>query len=316
MSETLVIALLAIIAGPVLVSFAIEALRGAPKPPAALPWAPELTPQIAQAAGIRLRYLKTGEGPPLVLLHTLRTQLDIFQKLIPELRRTFTVYAVDYPGHGWSDIPATQYTPAFFVDCVGRFLEDQRIERATVAGVSIGAVIALLLAARWHPAIDRVVAINPYDYARGLGIARANLVARAIFTLALVPILGETVMRLRNPLLENTILRGGVCDPASLPQSFLREGYQVGCRPGHYRAFLSLLRNAYRWDDAQSEYGTVSVPVLLVYGDQDWSRQPERDSTFRKIPGARREVVNNGGHFLPLDRPQELLQLIEQFARS
>lgn len=56
--------------------------------------------------GTRLRHLKIGSGPALVLLHTLRTQLDYFQRLIPRLTRHFTVYAVDLPGLGWSDIRA------------------------------------------------------------------------------------------------------------------------------------------------------------------------------------------------------------------
>ena len=316
MNETLVVVLLAVIAGPVLVSFAVERLRSDPKAPGGLSWAPDLAVRFAQVGTMRLRYVRTGQGPPLVLLHTLRTQLDLFQKIIPELGKTFTVYAVDYPGHGWSDIPATQYAPAFFVDTVARFLEDQRIEKAAVAGVSIGATISLLLAARQHPAIDRVIAVNPYDYARGLGIARANLVARVIFTLALVPIVGETVMRFRNAMLETRIMQGGVADPAALPQTFLRESYAVGCRRGHYRAFLNLIRNAHQWDDSPSAYGKIGRPVLLVYGDKDWSRQPERDATFRKIPQARLEVVKNGGHFLPLDRPHELLRLILEFART
>jgi pimeloyl-ACP methyl ester carboxylesterase len=49
----------------------------------------------------RLRYLKTGSGPtPLILLHTVRTQLDHFQLVIPRLSPVFTVYTVDLPGYG------------------------------------------------------------------------------------------------------------------------------------------------------------------------------------------------------------------------
>jgi pimeloyl-ACP methyl ester carboxylesterase len=247
------------------------------------------------------------------LLHTLRTQLDIFQKIIPELAKTFTVYTLDYPGHGWSDIPATDYTPAFFVDIVGKFLDEQRIGNATLAGVSIGGTIPLLLAAHRHSAVARVVAINSYDYAKGRGITRANLVAWLIFTLARIPVLGETVMRFRNPLVERKVLEGGVADPDALPESFLRETYAVGCRRGHYRAFLNLIRNAYKWEEARSEYGKISVPVLVVYGDQDWSRESERRATLERIPGAKLEVVKNGGHFLSLDCPQDIIRLIREF---
>jgi pimeloyl-ACP methyl ester carboxylesterase len=53
---------------------------------------------------MKLRYIKTGAGPNLVLLHTLRTQLDLFEKVVPGLAKHFTVYALDYPGHGYSDM--------------------------------------------------------------------------------------------------------------------------------------------------------------------------------------------------------------------
>jgi pimeloyl-ACP methyl ester carboxylesterase len=313
-SLIVVIVVVLALAGLVVISFAAEAMRSEPKPPAVLVWAPDLAIQTVRIDGIGLRYIRTGAGPPLVLLHTLRTQLDIFQKMIPDLARTFTVYAPDYPGHGWSDIPQTDYSPAFFVESVSKFLNSQRIEKATVAGVSIGGTIPLLLAARRHPAVARVVAINPYDYAKGLGIARANFVAWLIFSAARLPVVGETFMRLRNPLVESRIMAGGVADPASLPPSFLREAYTVGCRRGHYRAFLNLIRRADQWDDAKAEYGKITVPVLLIYGDQDWSNEAERRSTFEKIPGARLEVISNGGHFLPLDRPQQLTELMIRFA--
>ena len=42
-----------------------------------------------------IRYLKSGKGAPIVLLHTIRTQLDYFEYVIPELAKHFTVYALD-----------------------------------------------------------------------------------------------------------------------------------------------------------------------------------------------------------------------------
>ena len=81
-------------------SFVVEALRPKPKPPAKLRWAPNIPIESVEVGGNTLRYVKSGKGPALVLLHTLRTQLDLFEKLVPELSKHFTVYALDYPGHG------------------------------------------------------------------------------------------------------------------------------------------------------------------------------------------------------------------------
>jgi hypothetical protein len=78
-----VIVFLAVGIGVWLVSFLIEALRPKPNPPANLSWAPAIPIESVEVGGNKLRYIKTGKGPALVLLHTLRTQLDLFQKIVP-----------------------------------------------------------------------------------------------------------------------------------------------------------------------------------------------------------------------------------------
>src|SRR5262249_58954428 len=99
----------------VVISFVVEALRPAPRPPERLDWDPDVPIQYVALSGVNVRYIKTGSGPCLVLLHTLRTQLDLFEKVVPNLARSFTVHALDYPGHGYSDIPTARYDADFFV---------------------------------------------------------------------------------------------------------------------------------------------------------------------------------------------------------
>ena len=72
------------VAGVWLVSQITEALRPVPQTPKTLRWAPEIPIGYVDIGGCKLRYIKTGRGPNLVLLHTLRTQLDLFEKVVPE----------------------------------------------------------------------------------------------------------------------------------------------------------------------------------------------------------------------------------------
>ena len=300
-----------------LVSFLIEALRRKPKPPAKLRWAPDIPIETVDIDGAKLRYIKSGKGPVLVLLHTLRTQLDLFEKVVPELSKHFTVYALDCPGHGYSDIPQARYHAAFFTRAVEGFLNKLDLRDVTLAGVSIGGSIALIIAARHTPRVARVVAINPYDYAKGRGMGRAGLFGAFVTYAALVPVVGETVMRLRNSLIMDAVLRGGVADSESIPPALLKEMYLVGNRPGHYRGFLSLLRNAESWEAATKDYGRIQMPILLIWGDQDWARPVERERDRMLIPGVEMTTLAGGGHFLPLDRPRELTEAIVRFgARS
>ncbi|MBI2993404.1 MAG: alpha/beta fold hydrolase [Gammaproteobacteria bacterium] len=313
---TILLLVLAAALASVAISICVEALRKPTQTPAGLYWNARIPVEFTEINGMQIRHIKTGHGPNLVLLHTLRTQLDIFQKIIPELARDFTVHALDYPGHGFSAIPDTQYAPDLFVRTVEGFLERMDIRDATLAGVSIGACIPLLLVADGNTRIKKIVAMNPYDYARGTGLTRAGLVAWLIFTAARVSVLGETVMRLRNRLVERLIMEGGVARPEALPREFLEQMFVSGEREGHYRAFLNLIRHAYLWDDCHHAYGRIRVPVLLVYGDRDWSRPEERRRTAGEIPGSRVETVAAGGHFLPLDQPGRVAELIKGFAQS
>ena len=303
-------------AGVWVASHLLEALRRAPSPPKRLGWAPEIAVDYVAVDGQQLRYIRTGTGANLVLLHTLRTQLDLFEKIVPDLARDFTVYALDYPGHGYSDIPNTKYDADFFVRSVEGFLDALDLRAATLCGASIGGAISLIIAARRNARVSRVLAVNPYDYAKGRGLARSSLTGRMIVATAGIPVIGETVMRLRNFVIMKGILQGGVAEASSIPQDLMREMYEVGNRRGHYRAFLSLLRNAASWEAATAAYRDIRLPAMLIWGDKDWARTSEREHDRSLIPGVEMVTVNDAGHFLPLDRPKELLELIVRFACS
>jgi len=296
-----------------LLSHVMEALRPVPKTPATLRWAPEIPIHYVEVDGGKLRYIKAGAGPVLVLLHTLRTQLDLFEKVVLELSKHFTVYALDYPGHGYSDIRKGRYDAAFFVKAVEGFLEKQDLRDVTLAGVSIGGAIPLIIAAKQNPRVARVVAINPYDYAKGRGMARSSLLGWMITYASLIPVLGEIVNRLRNFVIMKAVLRGGVADPKSIPAELMKDMYVVGNRRGHYRAFISLLRNAESWEAATKDYHRINVPVLLIWGDRDWARPSEREHDHNLIPGVRTVSVKQGGHFLPLDRPDAVTRHLLKF---
>ena len=299
-----------------LISFVIEALRPRPKTPTTLRWAPSIPLQTIEVDGNKLRYIKTGKGPTLVLLHTLRTQLDLFEKLVPELSKHFTVFAFDYPGHGYSDIPDAPYDAAFFTKVVEGFLDTLDLRDATLAGVSIGASLVLILAARHNPRVARVIAVNPYDYAGHGGMSRGSLAGWLATYASLIPFIGETFMRLRNYPVVTAVIRGGVADANNIPPALMTELYNVGDRPGHYRAFIALLRNVASWEAATKDYGRIEIPVLLIWRDRDWATPQEREHDRSLIPGVEMKTLERAGHFLPLDRPQELTELIVGFARA
>jgi len=258
-----------------------------------------------------MRYTRTGSGRTLVLLHTLRTQLEYFDGLIAQLDTArFDAIALDLPGHGRSTAPRVAYTAAYFTDAVAGALDALDLQDAVVAGDSIGGAIALGLAARHHPRVGAVVAINPYDYGHLGGVRRSSPTANAVFTTMQWPLIGPIVARSGfQPILRRIVL-GGLHDRSKLPPPLLDELLRCGALPGHARALRSLAREWQTWIDARAAYERIALPVSLVYGPDDWSRPAEREADAELIPGARTVTIERCGHFASLERPQEVAALL------
>jgi pimeloyl-ACP methyl ester carboxylesterase len=307
--NTLLLSTLAMVA-PVPVSYLVEALRRPPKEPESPSWAPHLKYQYTELNGNQIRYLKTGKGSVIVLLHTLRTQLDMWQKIIPLLADKHTVYAMDHIGHGFSDIPDEEYTPHLFLQAVEGFLENMNIEEATIVGESIGGTLGLMLAAKHNPRVKQIVAIDSYEYNLGRGVYRSSLFGRFLFSISAIPILGATFWRLRSLPTFKNILLGGVVNSASFPKQLLQEMNAVGNRRGHYQAFMNLIKHFPKWQTVREDYGNIEVPVLLLYAEHDWSTKQEQTEVHDLIPNAELHTLKNSGHFASVDASDKIISIV------
>lgn len=266
---------------------------------------------FTRADGSRLRYLVTGDGPPLVLLHTVRTQLDYFQRLIPLVAGNYRVYALDLPGMGWSDIVAgAKYEHDDLRAAVVEFVNGLELTGATLAGESMGAVLALTASAELGKRVVRVVASNTYDYPQGL--ERANVLARIIIPSVRAPIVGPTLAALENRAIVKGIVSGGFADPTRLPDAFIDELVRVGSRQGYSRVARAIYRNLRTLIAAHDRYASISVPVTLIYTTKDWSREEDRAKTAAAIPGASVMTIDDAGHFCAMERPRQFADVILQ----
>jgi pimeloyl-ACP methyl ester carboxylesterase len=261
------------------------------------------------ADGTRLRYLRIGSGAALVLLHTVRTQLDHFQLVIPKLGEAFTVYAVDFPGMGWSDItPGAQYTEPALRRAIVEFVDTLGITDVMLAGESMGATVCLTASTQLDGRVRHVVAINPYDYPTGVG--RANAVAAVYIAGARLSGIGALVTRTENKPVLGHVLRGGLHDHSKLPTHYLAELRRVGRRRGYPDVARAVYRNVESMIAARELYGRVGVATTLVYGDEDWSRVSEREANLALLPGARSISLPETGHFATLERPHQIAEVL------
>lgn len=259
--------------------------------------------------GTRIRYVRAGRGPDLVLTHTVRTQLDLFQRVIPLLAPHFTVYALDLPGFGWSDLkPGRPKDEPTLRAALKEFIATLGLARPILAGESIGATLSLSLAAELGDAVERVFAFNTYDYLPGL--ERSNLLASIIIKSVRAPVVGPVFAALENRTITGGIMSGGFHDPSSLPSDLLDEYARVGARAGYSRASRTLLKALPSFVVARARYRSITAPVTLVWGDKDWSTLRDRAGVERAVPSPSVVTLDRTGHFSALERPQAWAEII------
>jgi pimeloyl-ACP methyl ester carboxylesterase len=269
---------------------------------------------LRRSDGSRLRYFTTGTGPPLVLLHTVRTQLDYFQRVVPALWDQFTVYTLDLPGMGWSDIvPRARYDEPELRSAVVEFIRTLDLHEVTLAGESMGAALALLASIDLTDNVSKVIAFNPYDYQSGF--ERGNWFARLIGMSTRLPGSGPIVARMESRIALRGVLRGGLADHSALPEDFLGELRRSGRRRGYPTVSRAIMRSLNGFINARSRYARVSAPVTLVYSEHDWSRVAEREAVAKQL-NVETVTVPGVGHFSALERPTEMTRVIGQSAAT
>jgi pimeloyl-ACP methyl ester carboxylesterase len=266
---------------------------------------------FTRSDGSRLRYFTAGTGPALVLMHTIRTQLDYFHRVIPLLWDSFTVYAVDLPGMGWSDIvPGARYEEPDLRAAVVEFVTGLDLHDVTLAGESLGGALALSASIDLQDRVGRVVAFNSYDYPSGL--ERGNLFARFIISSVRMPVLGPVFAAMENRPIMKGVMRGGVVDKSALPDDFIAELRRSGRRKGYPRVSRAIYRSLKGFAKARDRYRDVSVPVTLVYSEHDWARPAERDYVADLLTEVERITLPDTGHFSALERPNEVARILRR----
>jgi pimeloyl-ACP methyl ester carboxylesterase len=243
----------------------------------------------ADVNGLHLYYEVHGEGSPLVLLHGGMLTIDLnFAGLIPTLAERHQVIGVEAQGHGrTADIDRT-ITPAALASDVVGLLDHLDIPAASVFGHSMGAATAMELAVS-HP--DRVRAV----VAASVSVRRDGLHED-----------------LTDPSRWTTSTRM----PTAQDFTDFREAYlRLSPHPEHFDEFLEALSasnaDTEGWSDEQ--LAQVTVPVLLVLGDHDFTTVEHGAVMLDLLPHAQLAVLPGTTHMQVTRRADLLLPMLERF---
>ena len=260
-----------------------------------------------------IRYEVIGKGPPILLLHTIRNRLEYSYKVSDLLKKKYTLYLLELPGFGDSPINInTKYDQEFFTNCVVDFIKENKLKNLIVAGESIGGVLSATTAVKLPKIVNKIFLFNPYDYDNyfGEGISRANLFAKFILFNISLPLVGSFFSSLENKIILKNILRGGFFDIECLSDEYLNLLCSSIKKNGYTYHFRNVLKNYKSWTEAKKLYNKIKIPVGLVYGDNDWANENNKNDTKGFFDLASYNIIKDCGHFSFLEKPKEVSEIL------
>ena len=259
------------------------------------------------ADGVRLRVLEAGRGPTtLFLVHGLSASHDVWEHVVDEFADRHRVIAPDLPGHGESAKPDAPYTIDFYAGVLRTLGRELGIERAVVAGTSLGGKIALELAC-WYPGFVRalVLAAPASEYGRGL-----RPFGKAIQALSRPGIMRAALERALEQTFYDRTRIGHVTRRRILEARLAADDF-----PQFARAIARSVGGVLA-ADAQP-LGRVTQPVLAIWGRDDRIIPASRGARLvRAIPHAQLRLIERCGHIAMLEQPREFNRHLAAFLAS
>ena len=265
--------------------------------------------------GTYIRYRVTGNGPPLLLLHTFRNRLEYSDLLVQELIDDYSIYTLDLPGFGDSPINVeANYDQEYFTIAITEFITRLDLSDVTIAGESIGGILPITVSLKIPNRIKKLLSFNPYDYDTKFaeGIRRGNFFANVILFHVGIPLIGSFFSMLENKFILKNILAGGFVDKSKLPSDYLNLLTSTIRKRGYTYHFINVLSNFQTWINCKNIYEAVTHPTVLVYGEADWSTSEERLDSQVKLKLDSYHTIKKCGHFSFLEQPKKVAEIIKQ----
>lgn len=237
---------------------------------------------------------EAGDGPPLLFLHTAGADSRQYHGQLSDiaLAARWRMIAPDLPFHGRSMPPAGwqgepyRLTAARYVDWCAGIIEQVIGGKVILAGGSMGAGLALLMAAERPDLVSGIIAIEPPFRSKG----RRNPFQHHVSVHA---------------GLHNSAYVRGLMSPTS-PQDLRRRAawiYSQGA-PEIYAGDLAFYSDEFDGAKIAPRIDTARTPVALLCGTYDYSATPEDGAKLAAlIPGALLRVMDGLGHFPMCEHP-------------
>jgi 3-oxoadipate enol-lactonase len=253
-------------------------------------------------SGARIHWKLEGEdgAPPLVLLNSIGTDMDLWDPLLARLRERHLLLRIDTRGHGASDAPAGDYTLAILADDIFAAMDSAGLASAAVAGVSLGGMIAMQMALAQPARVGRLALI-----------CTSATMDPAAWQVRVETVLGQGMAAIVDLAMGRFLSPDFAAANPGLAATIRRQLLTMA--PAGYAGCAAAIRDM----DLQSRLAAIACPTLVIAGDRDVSTPfaGHGEHLLHFIPGAR-HVTLAAAHLATLEAPDALAAALLGFLRD
>ena len=292
------------------------ALRGPTIPYAELEarWATPKSHYADLGDGVRVHYREDGskDAPALILVHGYGDSHFTWEGWTPVLSQHYRLIALDLPGHGLTEAPASYVLrSADLADLVVRLAKNIGVDHFSIAGNSLGGGVAWQVAARHPEVVDALI----LDAAAGWPQPPAGPPSLA-FRIMSHPLGREFLKHIDNKPLIRQGVRGEVGDAAVITDAFIDRWAALQRAPGHRDILLDIDMGSV-FTATPEIVGAIKTPTLILQGDIDPVINKSSAEKFAgSIAGSRLILYPQIGHLPQVEIPQKTAQDVDDFLDS
>jgi len=276
---------------------------------------PRCDDQYVLVDGCRIRYWVMGEGPTLILVPGLAASVEFWQYNVGPLAARYRVYALDLLGFGKSGKEIGQFSLSYAASFMAHFMDALEIERASLAGNSLGAVVCAQTAAQFPERVCRLILVGSAGFGRELS---------PFLRLWSVPLLGNLVFRMYQRAFHS-LKRWVFSNSLSVDDEWLAAAATVLRTPGVRESTMKVARMGVSLrgqreemlGDFRREVAAMDIPTLIIWGRRDAAVPVTHAYRARDlIPNSEVRIMERCGHIPQVEQPEEFNELVLDFLRA
>lgn len=276
----------------------------------------ELASHYVNVDGLKIHYLSSGEGHPVLFVHGWPTNAKLWRNIMPEVAKNRRAIAIDLPGFGLSDKPTDiKYTFKFYLRIITGFIDALGLEKLDLVVHDLGGPVGLYWAVNNPEKVSSLVILNTLFY------SELSWAAKLFLSLTHVPIINSYLVS-QNGL--DKAMRIGVNRPSQLSAEVISIYQNPYVEKNAKLALLKSVQSLHPKGLAEIEnrLDTLDIPIRIVYGKKD-RILPDIRKTVNRFSKERPDsdliqvtALKDCGHFLQEDKPFEVAQMISSFLKD